>query len=52
MAGLALLLAIVPAAWAVEPSAAGLWQKVEEGKPVAMITRADLLEFVAHRGQG
>nr|WP_244568126.1 DUF2147 domain-containing protein [Bradyrhizobium erythrophlei] len=35
MAGLALLLAIVPAAWAVEPSAAGLWQKVEDGKPVA-----------------
>jgi cystathionine beta-synthase len=25
---------------------------VEAGKPVAMITRADLLEFVAHRGQG
>ena len=25
---------------------------VEAGKPVAVITRADLLEFVAHRGQG
>jgi predicted transcriptional regulator len=25
---------------------------VESGKPIAMITRADLLEFVAHRGQG
>jgi cystathionine beta-synthase len=25
---------------------------VEAGKPIAMITRADLLEFVAHRGQG
>jgi predicted transcriptional regulator len=24
---------------------------VEDGKPVALITRADLLEFVAHRGQ-
>jgi hypothetical protein len=35
MAGLALLLAIVPVARAVEPSAAGLWQKVENGKPVA-----------------
>ena len=35
MAGFALLLAIVPAAQAAEPSAAGLWQKVEGGKPVA-----------------
>jgi cystathionine beta-synthase len=25
---------------------------VEAGKPMAVITRADLLEFVAHRGQG
>jgi len=25
---------------------------VDAGNPVAMITRADLLEFVAHRGQG
>lgn len=35
MAGFALLLAMVPAARAAEPSAAGLWQKVEDGKPVA-----------------
>jgi Uncharacterized protein conserved in bacteria (DUF2147) len=35
MAGLALLLAVVPAAQAAEPSAAGLWQKVDDGKPVA-----------------
>ena len=34
MAGLALLLAIMPAR-AAEPSAAGLWQKVEDGRPVA-----------------
>src|SRR6202795_5207479 len=34
MAGLALLLAIMPAR-AAEPSAAGLWQKVEDGKPGA-----------------
>ena len=25
---------------------------IEAGNPIAMITRADLLEFVAHRGQG
>jgi predicted transcriptional regulator len=24
---------------------------VDQGKPLAVITRADLLEFVAHRGQ-
>jgi predicted transcriptional regulator len=24
---------------------------VDQGKPMAVITRADLLEFVAHRGQ-
>ena len=41
MAGLALLLAVVPAAWAVEPSAAGLWQKVEDGKPVAWFLVVD-----------
>jgi hypothetical protein len=35
MAGLALLLAAVPAVRAAELSAAGLWQKVEDGKPVA-----------------
>jgi len=35
VAGLALLLAIVSAVRAAEPSAAGLWQKIEDGKPVA-----------------
>jgi len=34
IAGVALLLAIVPVQ-AAEPSAAGLWQKVQDGKPVA-----------------
>jgi Uncharacterized protein conserved in bacteria (DUF2147) len=35
VAGLALLLAIVSAVRAAEPSAAGLWQKIADGKPVA-----------------
>lgn len=35
LAGLALLPAVVPTAQAAEPSAAGLWQKVQDGKPVA-----------------
>ena len=35
LAGLALLLAVGSAVRAAEPSAAGLWQKVEDGKPVA-----------------
>jgi hypothetical protein len=35
IAGVALLLAIMPAAQAAEPSAAGLWQKVQDDKPVA-----------------
>jgi len=35
LAGLALLVAAVPAVRATEPSAAGLWQKVEDGRPVA-----------------
>lgn len=35
LAGLALLLAVMPAVQAAEPSAAGLWQKVEDGRPVA-----------------
>lgn len=35
LAGLALLLAVTPAVQAAEPSAAGLWQKVEDGRPVA-----------------
>jgi hypothetical protein len=33
--GLALLLAVMSPARADEPSAAGLWQKVEDGRPVA-----------------
>jgi Uncharacterized protein conserved in bacteria (DUF2147) len=41
MAGLALLLAVVPAARAAEPSAAGLWQKLEDGKPVAWFLMLD-----------
>jgi uncharacterized protein DUF2147 len=35
LAGFALLSAIMPAAQAAEPSAAGLWQKIADGKPVA-----------------
>jgi hypothetical protein len=35
IAGVALLLAIMPAVQAAEPSAAGLWQKVQDDKPVA-----------------
>jgi hypothetical protein len=35
LAGLALLLAVGSAVRAAEPTAAGLWQKVEDGKPVA-----------------
>ena len=35
MTGLALLLAVLSPARADEPSAAGLWQKVEDGRPVA-----------------
>ena len=41
MAGLALLLAVVPPVQAAEPSAAGLWQKVEDGKPVAWFLVVD-----------
>ena len=44
MAVLALLLAVVPAARADEPSAAGLWQKVEDGKTVGWFL------FVDHDG--
>jgi hypothetical protein len=40
MTGLAMLLAIVPGQ-AAEPSAAGLWQKVENGKPVVWILVVD-----------
>ena len=35
IAGIALLLAIMHPVQAAEPSAAGLWQKIEDGKPVA-----------------
>ena len=41
MAAFALLLAIAPAARADEPSAAGLWQKLEDGKPVAWFLMLD-----------
>src|SRR6266576_3687236 len=44
MAGLALLLAFGSTAQVQEPSAAGLWQKVEDGKPVLWI------RFVDHNG--
>src|SRR4029453_9556152 len=43
IAGFALLVAFSPAQ-AEEPSAAGLWQKVEDGKPVLWIL------FVDHNG--
>ena len=41
MAGLALLFAAAPAVRAAEPSAAGLWQKIEDGKPVAWFLVVD-----------
>ena len=41
MTGLALLLAAVSAVRAAEPSAAGLWQKVEDGKPVGWFLVVD-----------
>ena len=44
IAGLALLLALGSPGQAAEPSAAGLWQKVEDGKPVLWIL------FVDHDG--
>src|SRR4029453_6225342 len=34
MIGLGVLLAAMPSGQAAEPTAAGLWQKVEDGKPV------------------
>ena len=34
MIGLGVLLATIPAGQAAEPTAAGLWQKIEDGKPV------------------
>jgi hypothetical protein len=41
MAGLVMSLAIMLPGQAAEPSAAGLWQKVEEGKPVAWFLVVD-----------
>lgn len=41
MAGLALLLAVMSPLQAAEPTAAGLWQKVEDGKPVAWFLMLD-----------
>jgi hypothetical protein len=41
LAGLVLLSAMGSAARAAEPSAAGLWQKIEDGKPVAWFLVVD-----------
>src|ERR1700675_768490 len=41
LAGLVLLSAMGSAARAAEPSAAGLWQKIEDGKPAAWILVVD-----------
>jgi hypothetical protein len=41
MIGLVLSLAIMLPAQAAEPSAAGLWQKIEDGKPVAWFLMVD-----------
>ena len=41
MAGFALLLTVNLPAQAAEPSAAGLWQKIEDGKPVAWFLVVD-----------
>jgi hypothetical protein len=41
LAGLALLSAVVSPTRAAEPSAAGLWQKIEDGKPVIWILVVD-----------
>src|SRR6202140_2108731 len=41
LAGLVLLSAMGSAARAAEPSAAGLWEKIEDGKPVAWFLVVD-----------
>jgi hypothetical protein len=41
MAGFVMLLAIMTPAQAADPSAAGLWQKVENGKPVVWVLVVD-----------
>jgi Uncharacterized protein conserved in bacteria (DUF2147) len=41
MAGFAMSLAIMLPAQAAEPSAAGLWQKIEDGKPVVWVLVID-----------
>jgi hypothetical protein len=41
LAGVVMLLAIVLPAGAADPSAAGLWQKIEDGKPVAWFLVVD-----------
>ena len=44
MTGLMLLSAVISPALAADPSAAGLWQKIEDGKPVGWFL------FVDHDG--
>jgi hypothetical protein len=41
LGGFALLSAVMSAAQATEPSAAGLWQKIEDGKPVVWFLMVD-----------
>jgi hypothetical protein len=41
MTGVVMSLALLPGAQAAEPSAAGLWQKIEDGKPVAWFLVVD-----------
>ena len=41
MAGLAMALALVLPAQAADPTAAGLWQKIEDGKPVVWVLVID-----------
>ena len=41
MTALVLLLFVMPSGRAAEPSAAGLWQKIEDGKPVMWVLVVD-----------